>query len=233
MLANGRRLRFELPASIPTVSALFMSFDMIFVDAWSTFVIAFSEWRELYQQPERTLPPLSVTFRDYVMALQRQRDSRLVERARDYWIKRLNDLPPAPRLPMKLDPSTLKRPQFRRRTATLAAADWSALRRRATKAGLTPSSALLAAYSDVLRRWSEEPALTLNLPLFNREPLHPEVNGIVGDFTSVTLLEVKESAATETFRERALRLHSQLWIDLDHRQFSGIEVQRERARQIG
>jgi amino acid adenylation domain-containing protein len=226
---------FEIRAARldPDHVRLFMSFDMIFVDAWSTFVIAFSEWRELYQQPERTLPPLSVTFRDYLMAVQRQRDARLVERARDYWIKRLNDLPPAPRLPMKLDPSTLKRPEFRRRTATLAAADWSALRRRATKAGLTPSSALLAVYADVLRRWSEEPALTLNLPLFNREPLHPEVNGIVGDFTSVTLLEVKEPAATETFRERALRLHSQLWIDLDHRQFSGIEVQRERARQTG
>ena len=212
---------------------IFMSFDMIFVDAWSLFVIAFSEWRELYEHPEKSLPPLDVTFRDYVLAVERQQDPKLVERARDYWIKRFNDLPPAPRLPMKSDPSTLKRPEFRRRTATLAAADWSSLRRRSAKAGLTPSSALLAAYSDVLRRWSEEPALTLNLPLFNREPLHPEVNAIVGDFTSVTLLEVKEPAATETFRERALRLHSQLWIDLDHRQFSGIEVQREQARHTG
>jgi amino acid adenylation domain-containing protein len=212
---------------------IFMSFDMIFVDAWSTFVIAFSEWRELYEHPEKSLPPLDVTFRDYVLTVAKQQDAKLVERAREYWIKRLNDLPPAPRLPMSSDPSALKRPEFKRRTATLAAADWSSLRRRAAKAGLTPSSALLAAYSDVLRRWSEEPALTLNLPLFNREPLHPQVNAIVGDFTSVTLLEVRETAAMETFRERALRLHSQLWIDLDHRQFSGIEVQRERARQTG
>ena len=212
---------------------IFMSFDMIFVDAWSTFVIAFSEWRELYQQPEKILSPLSVTFRDYVLAVARQRDPKLVARARAYWVKRLNELPPAPRLPMKLDPATVKRPQFKRRTTNLDAPAWSSLRRRSTKAGLTPSSALLAAFSDVLRRWSEEPALTLNLPLFNREPLHQQVNAIVGDFTSVTLLEVKEATYTESFRDRALRLHSQLWLDLDHRQFSGIEVQRERARQTG
>ena len=149
------------------------------------------------------------------------------------WKKRLNELPSGPRLPIKPDILTLGRPQVRRRTVNLATEEWFSLRRSARKANLTPSAALLTAYSDVLRRWSEEPMFTLNIPLFNREPLHPQVNDVVGDFTSITLLEVKEPSETATFRERARCLQSQLWRDLDHRQFSGIEVQRELARQTG
>ena len=32
------------------------------------------------------------------------------------------------------------------------------------------------------------PRFTLNLTLFNRLPLHPQVNELVGDFTSLELL---------------------------------------------
>ncbi|HEY5894574.1 MAG TPA: amino acid adenylation domain-containing protein, partial [Chthoniobacterales bacterium] len=211
---------------------LFMSFDIIFTDGWSSSII-FSEWRKFYEKPQTTLPLLRVTFRDYVVAQERQRDAAPVQRAREYWKKRLNELPSGPRLSIKADISTLRRPQVKRRTVSLTAEDWFSVRRFARKANLTPSAALLTAYSDVLRRWSEEPMFTLNIPLFNREPLHSQVNDVVGDFTSITLLEVKEPSETATFRERALRLQSQLWRDLDHRQFSGIEVQRELARQTG
>ena len=62
---------------------LSLSFDMIFIDGWSNSII-FSEWRNFYERPQTTLPPLRVTFRDYVVALERQRDAVPVQRAREY-----------------------------------------------------------------------------------------------------------------------------------------------------
>lgn len=209
---------------------LLMSYDVIFVDGWSRAIL-FSEWKKLYEDFESVLPPLELTFRDYVLAAARARGSELFLRAREYWRKRLADLLPAPRLPLACDPATLKQPHFNRYTTTLVSEQWSALKRAAARASITPSCVLLAALADVLHRWSEEPGFSLNLSLFNREPLHPQVNDIVGDFTSVTLLQVEPP--DKTFEERARRLQRQLWRDFDHRQFSGIEVLRELARQAG
>src|SRR5207253_757854 len=96
-------------------------------------------------------------------------------------------------------------------------------------AGLTPTGMMLAAFAEVLGYWSKSDGLTLNLTLFNRLPLHEQVNQIVGDFTTLTMLGI-ESRPTETFEQRAKRIQEQLWEDLDHRYFSGIELVRELAR---
>ncbi|NEO77705.1 MAG: amino acid adenylation domain-containing protein [Moorea sp. SIO4G3] len=106
------------------------------------------------------------------------------------------------------------------------------MKSKARAINLTGSGILLAAFSDVLAYWSKTPNFTINLTLFNRLPLHPQVNHIVGDFTSLTLLEVDNSIVA-TFVERAQRLQARLWEDLDHRYVSGVEVQRELRRQRG
>ena len=59
-----------------------------------------------------------------------------------------------------------------------------------------------------------------------RPDYHPDINRIVGDFTSNTILEVACEKA-ESFVENARTLQTQLWEDMEHRAFSGIEVLRE------
>ena len=97
---------------------------------------------------------------------------------------------------------------------------------KTARAGLTPAGILLAAYAEVLAIWSKSQHFTINLTLFNRLPLHEQANDIVGDFTSVNLLEVNNSKP-EGFKSRARRSQEQLWQDLDHRYFSGVRVIRE------
>ena len=70
---------------------------------------------------------------------------------------------------------------------------------------------------------------TLNLTLFNRLPLHPAVDAIVGDFTSLTLLEIDRTPPTPSSPLRGA-VQQQLWRDLDQRYFSGVRVLRELAR---
>ena len=63
-------------------------------------------------------------------------------------------------------------------------------------------------------------------------PLHPQVNELVGDFTSLTLLMV-DGTGMPVFEARARRLQQQLWDDLEHRHVTGVRVLRDLARAQG
>ncbi|MFL6261097.1 MAG: non-ribosomal peptide synthase/polyketide synthase [Thermoanaerobaculia bacterium] len=210
---------------------LFFSFDYLIGDAWS-FQVLLRELLWLYHDPAATLPPLELSFRDYVMALERLRGSDLYTRARDYWRERLPSLPGGPELPLVRDPALLAEQRFARRRARLEPEAWRRLKARGAAAGLTPSGLLLAVFSEVLGIWTRSPRFSLVLTLFGRLPLHRQVNDLVGDFTSTTLLTVERGEA-ETFEARARRLQERLWSDLDHRYFSGVQVMRELASRQG
>ncbi|TBR56739.1 hypothetical protein B4U84_28365 [Westiellopsis prolifica IICB1] len=211
---------------------LHLSFDYLIVDAWSLGEILAPQLYQLYQNPQVVLTPLQVSFRDYVLAEIALKNTELYQRSQDYWFQRLATLPPAPELPLAKHPSTIKQPRFVRRSGDLQPSTWQQLKTRAIQAGITPSGVLLAAFAEVLSLWSKNPQFTLNLTLFNRLPLHPQVNEIVGDFTSLTLLAVDYSTP-EAFLSKARRLQKQLWQDLEHRYISGVEVLRELARSQG
>ena len=48
-------------------------------------------------------------------------------------------------------------------------------------AGRHPSAALLTLFAATLERWSRTTAFTLNLTFFNRQPIHPQINQLIGD----------------------------------------------------
>jgi len=203
-----------------------VGFDVLIGDAWSFQLLGWEMAQTLQGQP---LSALNLTFRDYVLAEQAFRQSPGFQKALDYWQSRLPELPPAPELPLAVAPSTLEQPRFERRSGRLAPEVWTSLKQRANQAGLTSSGVLLAAFSEVLAVWSRQPRFSLNLTLFNRLPLHPDVNQIVGDFTSSLLLAV-DNTGHDSFRHRARRLQAQLWEDLEHRTVSGVRVLRELAK---
>ncbi|MCC5608951.1 amino acid adenylation domain-containing protein [Nostoc sp. CHAB 5834] len=210
---------------------LHVSYDLQIFDAWSLFRL-FDEWFQLYQQPDLVLPPLDISFRDYVLAEQSLQTTDLYKRSQEYWFNRLDNLPPAPDLPLAKNPKEIKQHQNKRYEGRLEATEWQQLKQRAASAGLTPSGVLLAAFAEILTVWGKNPRFTLNLALFNRLPLHPQVNDILGDFTSVILLAV-DNSNPESFIQRSRRLQQQLFQDLEHRYISGVRVTRELARRQG
>ena len=208
-----------------------LSRDALIYDAWSTFVLE-RELALFYLRPEQRVEPLEISFRDYVLAEQALAETEIFARALSYWRRRLASLPPAPDLPLARRPSSLGRPRFERRSGFLAEATWSRVKQLAGGCGLTPSAVLLTAFSEVLAAFSRSPLFTLNLTLFNRMPLHPQIHQLVGDFTALALLEVAVPPG-EGFRRRARRVQERLWADLDHRYVGGVRVQREIARLRG
>ena len=210
------------------ISRLHISTDLLIGDGRS-FEIVFQELMQLYRNPEVNLPPLELSFRDYLQALTFLEQTDAFRESREYWAKRIPNLPASPDLPLEKNPSCVTRPVFKRRSASIDPDVWRNLKEKASRFHSTPVGTLLAAYAEVLAIWSKSPRFTINLTLFNRLPLHPQSNSIVGDFTSVNLLEV-DNSTPPTFAARLHQQQERLWQDLDHRYFSGIQAMRELAR---
>lgn len=210
---------------------LHLSLDMLIMDGFSVGILQ-RDWYRFYTKPDWAPDPIEVSFRDYVIAEQGQRGERQYAADKEYWLDRLDQLPPAPELPLAVQPGQVSRPLFSRHHARLPRDRWSVVKETARHRGITPSAVLIATFSDVLRIWSKRANFTLNLTLFNRPPLHPQINEVIGDFTSAFLLEVRADPE-DSFTVRAERVHRQLMDDLGHSSYTGVRLLRERARRLG
>ncbi len=197
-----------------------------------SFQILMDELGELYYNPQPHLPPLEISVRDYVLAKAKVQKSPKYQQDLAYWQQRLHSLPPAPELPLAKNPSSLQKHRFSLLNTQLEPEVWIRLKQRATQLGLTPFIILCAAYAEILTRWSKNPRFTLNILYFNRLPLHPQVNNLVGNFSSTILLEVNNSIP-ESFLSRTQRLHRQLMQDMEHDSVSGVQVMRELNKNKG
>ncbi|ABD88577.1 non-ribosomal peptide synthetase [Rhodopseudomonas palustris] len=211
-------------------SLLHLDLDLLIVDVQS-FHILLSELEMLYRDSASLLPAPSLTYRDYLLAIVRDRESPDFQNDRAWWFGRIADLPGPPRLPAA-NRGTVTATTFRRLRRRLPTEQWQTLERRARAHGITCSSLLLAAFSEVLARWVSEPRFLLNLTQFDRRPLHPDVMRLVGDFTSVLLIDI-DAAGRVGFVERARVVQATLWRALAHARFSGIEALREIAHRRG
>ncbi|NEA43324.1 amino acid adenylation domain-containing protein [Streptomyces sp. SID11385] len=202
--------------------------DYLVLDALSITTL-YAELNALYTDPEHELPPVGVSFRDYLTRLPADPES--AERARAHWQERLSALPPPPALPLDRDPATLDTPVFTRRRLSLPAEDWLAVKREAARHGLTPSTVLLALYAEVLETWSGTDAVTVTLTLFNRRDVHPHIHRVLGDFTSLSLAGHRREGASWLAAAEALQ-HRQAE-DLDHLNVPIDWLLREFGRRTG
>lgn len=207
------------------------SSDALMFDVWS-FVIIIEDLVKFYLDESVVLPTLELSFRDYVIAEESLRTTERHHRALAYWRGRIATLAAAPDLPMAMDPSLLKKPKFTRLHAKMEPEAWGRLKLKAVRAGMTATGLMLAAYAEVLAVYSRDPAFSLNLTFLNRHPMHPQVNEIVGEFTSLTMLGVDQTRGA-SFVERARLIQGDLWNDLEHHDISGVQVLRDLTRAHG
>ena len=207
---------------------LFLGVDVLVCDAGSYWLID-RDLRHYYEHPDQDLPEVPITFAGCVEALAARRATSDWMRAADYWRARLTTMPEAPALPTV---DTAPDARFVRHAARLDAAQWTAFTQIAATNGVTPTAALLAAYGELLAQWSADQRFAVTLTLFDRPALHPAIDSVVGDFTSLLLHEV-DRRTPGSFADHAARAHRTLFADLDHRLFSALDFLAEKAAGTG
>lgn len=213
-------------------SRLHVDLDMQAADAMS-YRTLMADLAALYDG--RDLPELAYTYREYRQAVA-ARDGQLDparDADRDWWARRIPQLPDPPA------PPTLGGRDSRtstRRWHWLDPATRDALFARARARGVTPAMALAAAFAAALARWSSTSRFLLNVPLFGRQALHPDVDRLVGDFTSSLLLDIDFSGltgATDTWAARAHVVQEAMRTAAAHSAYPGLSVLRELSRHRG
>nr|WP_284500020.1 non-ribosomal peptide synthetase/type I polyketide synthase [Microbulbifer sp. GX H0434] len=211
-LLDGNRVRLHL------------SVDGTFLD-FRSFLILFRELILLYREPQQPLPELTLTFRDYLLTQRAQEGTAAYRRSLEYWQQRIRDIAPAPELPLVKKPSQVKNHRSKRWESGLSVADWSRFKETMQTHGLTQAATLLAVYGEVLATWSSSPRFCINVPVFNRQDWHPDVNHVLGNFSSFTLVEFDYSR-TQSFVERVRDVQRQLMEGLQHHHISGVQILR-------
>ncbi|MET9972704.1 condensation domain-containing protein, partial [Streptomyces sp. NPDC006356] len=205
-----------------------LNLDMLAADALSLRVLL-ADLATLYRGTD-PLASIGYSYRRYLAdraaSAERARDMR---RDSAWWAARMPDLPGAPALPVLPGAQAAERPRVTRRHHWLPPELREALFARAHRHGVTPAMALAAAYCEVLAAWSADHRFLLNVPLFDREPLHPDVPLLVGDFTGSVLLAA-DLSRTASFQDRARATQERFLDDAAHASYSGVEVLRDLNR---
>ncbi|MET8661493.1 amino acid adenylation domain-containing protein [Streptomyces griseus] len=204
--------------------------DMMAADALS-YRILLADLAEFYTSGASELGPLSYNFRDY-LADYASVNAAAHEREQKWWREVLPRMPGAPALP--LVPESEQEDPFHsvRYEHWLDPDSKRRLVERARRNGVTPATVLASVFAEIVGQWSSEQRFLLNLPLFNREPLHPDVEKLVGDFSSSVLLDV-DLTGSSTMLERARGFQHTLHTRASHAAYPGLDVLRDLGRLRG
>ncbi|MCX7121890.1 MAG: amino acid adenylation domain-containing protein [Gammaproteobacteria bacterium] len=203
---------------------LHTSFDLMLLDA-QTRMKLFTKLTHLYQQENYYLQKSSITFRDYQLYMCMLKSSSWYEKDKKYWKEKLKVLPLRPKLLLSCDPRSIEKPSFKLSKQLISAPVWKKFKDKAEYNGVSYASVLLSLYGFVLSRFSETSDFLITMTLFNRYGIHPDVNNLWGDFTSTNLFGFsrKNGSANDFFKYT----HNQLWDDIAHALYTGLDVQRD------
>jgi amino acid adenylation domain-containing protein len=171
------------------------------------------------------LPPLPLTYRDYVRWHRRRVADRLADNL-SYWRRELAGLPAPPRFPGGPDPRSVTRYRRTRHLLPVAAPTATALAGASHDAGATAFLGYLAAFAISLSAVTGGRDIVIASPLADRD--WPELQPLVGMFVNLAVLRLRldgDPAFSDTVRrarDRALGAHEHQYFPL-----------RKYAREVG
>lgn len=197
---------------------LHVNFSNLFLDQYSGFRLL-SEIEQYYASPEIELPANHVGIDQVSIALAQRHEA--ADRARAYWTDRVASLPAPPDLPIARIHGN---PGLNRRRLVVDATTWNAFTAGAALHGMTPVTALLTVYGEIVARFSGSRHFILN-QMISRRVLRriPGVESVLGNLGAIYPLEF-DWRGTASLQERARRLQSTIIADLGRTDWSGVDV---------
>lgn len=206
---------------------LHVDVDMLAADAMS-YRTLMADLSTIYQGNSSALPSIEYQYQDYLQdhAVSVREEK---EREKHWWKENLGDLPDPPALPLVPEAERVDPHLTTRRNYHVTRDQKKHLLETAHKRGLTPAVVLAAVFAEVVGRWSTSQRFLLNLPLFNREPLHEDVSRLVGDFSS-SVMVTADTSTSQPFDALARSLQSSLHTSALHSAYPGLDVIRDLGR---
>lgn len=227
-VAAGQGLDITLSLLPGSKTRLHIDVDMLVADAMS-YRTLMADLATLYRDPGTDLGQLDYTYRRY---LDDHHGSTSGDQEKLWWAERVPSLPDPPQLPVIPADQRTGSADSVRYTHWLSPRDADQLFTRAREHSVTPAMVLATVFAEVVGRWSTSSNFLLNLPLFDREPYHSDVDKLVGDFTNSLMLEV-DLRSTGSFLRSVTALQETTHDSAMHSAYSGLDILRDLGRHRG
>lgn len=205
---------------------LLVGFDLLIADGISMRIFT-KELLQYYYSETATSKNENFNFHDYILSLNEMKNSPYYAESEKYWNEQADTFAGAPSLPMKTSVSDIKKPLFSRCRHNISSEKWSAVKEILLSYGITPSVFLMTVYGRILAYYSSAETVTLNVTTFTRFPFNPSVNDMIGDFTSVMLVDVTENGK---FCDVCRNIQERIAENLEHKAYDGVSVIRSISR---
>lgn len=202
-------------------SLMHLSFDFLIMD-WTSIWILLKEFEMLYFEKEK-LSNITYNFKHYYYERVSSQMSSKYIIDEFFWKNKIQKVYEAPQLPVL---ATEPLNEFFRLNQVISSKQWEKIKRQAAQYGITPTIVLLTTFAFCLDLYCENSNFVLNLTTMNRESKNHSVDTILGDFTTINLLNI-DVKKQEAFIENAKAIQRELIENVEHNLFSGMEVLRE------
>ena len=198
---------------------LHFDFDCMIMDAWSA-KIALSQMFKLYSG--ETVQWIHYGFKDYcndLIAYEKQQD---YSQAEAFWKSKINDLACEPDLPYAKPLSEIHNHRFSRISGELSVDEFALFQQKCREYRTTPAAVISTAYLKALLNFSKNDSLTINSTIFNRLPLHKDINSVVGDFTNIAFITLSKKC--KNFLECVQSVQKDMWQLVRFHTYDGTKI---------
>ncbi len=198
---------------------LHFDFDCMIMDAWSA-KIALSQMFKLYRG--ETVQWIDYGFKDYCNDLNAYEKQQDHTQAEAFWKSKINELVCEPDLPYAKPLSEIHNHRFARISGELSIDDFTLLQQRCREYRTTPAAVISTAYLKSLLGFSKNDSLTINSTIFNRLPLHKDINSVVGDFTNIAFITLSKKC--KNFLECVQSVQKDMWQLVRFHTYDGTKI---------
>lgn len=202
-------------------SIMHLSFDFLIMD-WTSIWILLKEFELVYFNRKR-LDDITYTFKQYYFEKTSSQMSSRYIMDELFWKNKMQKAYEPPQLPIETEEPAN---EFYRLDYKISHEKWQIIKKQAARYGLTPTIVLLTTFAFCLNLYCENTNFVLNLTTMNRKAKSDAVNTILGDFTTINLLNI-DIKSQESFIDNAKSIQAELIENMEHDLFTGVEVLRE------
>lgn len=212
---------FGVGKTIDRNDILYVDFDCIILDAWSAKLML-EEIFELYMGKDVPFPQFS--FMEYMRIKTHTKN----QKAEAYWKSRLKYISKIPALNFQKKFVEVQHMNFERVEYGFSIEETNSLNKKIKEFCFTPAAVLSTIFMKTLTQYSNTSEVAVNVTLFNRQPLHKEVNRVLGEFTNTAVISYREE--THSILNAIRETQNQMWKVVQYRDFDGMNILRMLSR---